>query len=42
MAVIALAGINYKNWLKFIAKPVFIMLSIGAVAIVIAIQIGYH
>lgn len=42
MAVIALAGINYKNWLIFIVKPVFIMLGIGAVAILIAIQIGYN
>lgn len=42
MAVIALAGINYKNWLIFIVKPVFIMLGIGAVAILIAIQIGFN
>jgi uncharacterized ion transporter superfamily protein YfcC len=42
MAVIALAGINYKNWLTFIIKPVLIMLCIGAVAILIAIQIGYN
>lgn len=42
MAVIALAGINYKNWLKFIVKPVLLMLGIGAVAILIAIQIGYN
>lgn len=42
MAVIALAGINYKNWLQFIVKPVLIMLAIGAVAIVVAVQIGYH
>lgn len=42
MAIIALAGINYKNWIQFIIKPVLIMLGIGAVAIVIAIQIGYH
>jgi uncharacterized ion transporter superfamily protein YfcC len=41
MAVIALAGINYKNWLKFIVKPVLIMMGIGALAILIAVQIGY-
>ncbi|CAM4127547.1 TIGR00366 family protein [Gillisia limnaea] len=41
MAVIALAGINYKNWLKFIVKPVLIMLGIGAVVILRAVQIGY-
>ncbi|MDP5229768.1 MAG: YfcC family protein [Cellulophaga sp.] len=42
MAVIALAGINYKNWIQFIIKPVLLMLGIGAIAIVIAVQIGYH
>ena len=42
MAVIALAGINYKNWIQFIIKPVLFMLGIGAIAIVIAVQIGYH
>ena len=42
MAVIALAGINYKNWLKFIVKPVLIMMGIGAIAILIAVQIGYN
>jgi uncharacterized ion transporter superfamily protein YfcC len=41
MAVIALAGTNYKNWLKFIVKPVLIMMGIGALAILIAVQIGY-
>ena len=41
MAVIALAGINYKKWLKFIVKPVLIMMGIGALAILIAVQIGY-
>jgi uncharacterized ion transporter superfamily protein YfcC len=42
MAVIALADINYKNWLTFIIKPVLIMLVIGAIAILIAVQIGYN
>lgn len=42
MAVIALAGINYKNWLTFIIKPVLIMLGIAAGAILIAIHIGYN
>ncbi len=42
MAVIALAGINYKSWLKFISKPVLMILGIGAIAIVVAIQIDYH
>jgi uncharacterized ion transporter superfamily protein YfcC len=42
MAVIALAGINYKNWIQFIIKPVLIMLAIGAIAIIIAVQIGYN
>lgn len=42
MAVIALAGINYKNWISFIVKPVLLMLAIGAAAILIAVQFGYN
>ncbi len=41
MAVIALADIKYNNWLKFIIKPTLIMLGIGAIAILVAVQIGY-
>ena len=42
MAVIALGGIKYNNWIKFIIKPTLIILAIAAVAILIAVQIGYE
>ncbi|WP_217495860.1 Na+/H+ antiporter NhaC family protein [Mangrovivirga cuniculi] len=42
MAVIAIAGIKYNNWLKFILKPTLIILVLAAIAILTAIQIGYH
>ena len=42
MAIIALGGISYNNWLKLIIKPALLMLTIGAIAIVIAIEIGYQ
>lgn len=42
MAVIALGGISYNKWLKFIIRPALIMLLIGAIAILIAVEIGYH
>jgi uncharacterized ion transporter superfamily protein YfcC len=41
MAVIALAGINYKNWIKFIFKPVLLLMGIAAIAILVAVKIGY-
>jgi len=42
MAVIALGGIKYNNWVKIGIKPTLIMLLIGAGAILIAVQIGYN
>lgn len=42
MAVIALGGIKYNQWIKFILKPTLIMLGIAAIAIFIAVQIGYN
>jgi uncharacterized ion transporter superfamily protein YfcC len=42
MAVIALGGIKYNNWIKFIIKPTLLMLVIAAIAILIAVQIGYN
>jgi len=42
MAIIALGGIKYNNWVKFAVKPTLVMLLIGAVAILIAVQIGYN
>jgi uncharacterized ion transporter superfamily protein YfcC len=42
MAVLALGGIKYNNWIKFIIKPTLIILIIAAIAILIAVQIGYE
>ena len=41
MAIIALASIKYNEWIKFIYKPVLIMLFIAVLAILTATQIGY-
>ena len=42
MAVIALGGVKYNEWIKFIIKPTILILTIAAIAIVIAVQIGYN
>lgn len=42
MAVIALAGIKYNRWIRFIIIPTLLMLGIAAIAIVVAVQIGYQ
>ena len=42
MAVIALGGIKYNEWIKFIVKPTLVILAIAAIAILIAVQIGYE
>jgi len=42
MAVIALGGVSYNKWIKFIIKPTLIILTLAAVAILIAVQIGYQ
>ncbi|MEM8998978.1 MAG: Na+/H+ antiporter NhaC family protein [Bacteroidota bacterium] len=42
MAVIALGGIKYNNWIRFIIKPTLIMLILAAIAILIAIKVGYE
>lgn len=42
MAVLALGGIKYNNWIKFIIKPTLMILMIAAVAILVAVQIGYE
>jgi uncharacterized ion transporter superfamily protein YfcC len=41
MAIIALAGISYNKWFRFALKPTLILLAISAVAIIVAISIGY-
>ncbi len=42
MAVLALAGIKYNHWVKFIIKPTFFILGIATLAILIAVQICYE
>lgn len=42
MAVIAIAGIKYNDWIKVIIKPTLLMLGIAALAIIMAVQIGYN
>lgn len=42
MAVLALGGIKYNNWIKFIVKPTLIILIIAAIAILVAVKIGYE
>ncbi|SDC88294.1 Uncharacterized membrane protein YfcC, ion transporter superfamily [Algoriphagus faecimaris] len=42
MAVLALAGIKYNHWIKFIIKPALLILGVAAIAILIAVQIGYE
>jgi len=39
---LALGGIKYNNWISFIIKPALIILIIAAIAILLAIQIGYE
>lgn len=42
MAVLALSGIAYDKWLKFIVKAALLMFGIAALAILIGVQIGYQ
>ncbi|WP_439487448.1 Na+/H+ antiporter NhaC family protein [Algoriphagus sp.] len=41
MAVLALAGIKYNNWVRFIIKPTLLILGIAVLSILIAVQIGF-
>ena len=41
MAILALAGIKYNHWVRFIIKPTLMILGIAAIAILIAVEIGY-
>ena len=40
MAVIALAGIPFNKWLKFVIKPTLVIMALGAGALLVAIFIG--
>jgi len=41
MAIIAIAGISFDKWFKFIFKFVLTILGVGAIAIVVAVNIGF-
>ncbi|NOR28879.1 MAG: YfcC family protein [Lutibacter sp.] len=41
MAIIAIAGIPFNKWFKFIFKFTLVILSVGAIAIVVAVYIGF-
>lgn len=42
MAVLALCNIPYNKWLKFALKPTLLILLVAAIALVIAVAIGYQ
>lgn len=41
MAIIAIAGIPFDKWFKFIFKFTLVILGVGAIAIVVAVYIGF-
>ncbi len=40
MAILAVAGISYNNWFKFIIKPLLILFGLCAIALVVAVLAG--
>jgi uncharacterized ion transporter superfamily protein YfcC len=40
MAVIALAGIPFNKWVKFVIAPTLVIMALGATALIVAIFIG--
>jgi uncharacterized ion transporter superfamily protein YfcC len=41
MAVLAIGGISYDRWLRFIWKPALILFGVAAVALLVAVETGY-
>jgi uncharacterized ion transporter superfamily protein YfcC len=41
MAVLAISGIAYNKWLKFILKPTLLILILAAISLVVAVAIEY-
>lgn len=41
MAILAIGGIRYDTWFRFVLKPALILLAVSAVAIVVAVQTGF-
>lgn len=42
MAILATAGVSYDKWFKFIWRPLLIILSLAAIALVVAVAIGVN
>ena len=40
MAVIALGGVKYNRWIKFIIKPTLLILGLAAIALLVGVYIG--
>lgn len=41
MGILAVAGISYDKWIRFIWKPALLLFALGGAAIVVSIQTGY-
>ncbi len=41
MAILAIGGISFDQWLRFVWRPALILFAISAVAIVVAVETGY-
>ena len=41
MAVLAIGGVSYDRWLRFIWKPALILFGVAAVALLVAVKTGY-
>jgi uncharacterized ion transporter superfamily protein YfcC len=41
MAILAVAGISFDRWVRFIWKPLLMIFLLAAVAVVIAVETGY-
>ncbi len=42
MAVLAISGIPYDQWLKFVTKATLLIMVIAGIAVVVAVAIGYN
>lgn len=41
MAVLAISGVSYNKWMKFVLKPTLLMLTLAAISLVVAVAINY-
>ncbi|MEZ4810491.1 MAG: Na+/H+ antiporter NhaC family protein [Allomuricauda sp.] len=42
MAVLAICNVPYNKWLKFILKPMLLLLLLASITIIVAVAIGYN